>query len=117
VDEADEDLGLIAALLPEPDYTITTLAPGRDAFERIRTEQPNAILCDLQLTSAGHGWALVDLLQEDLATAQIPLVTCVDPSHASQTLVPVLAESVGVMLEKPYKLADVVLALQQTGER
>jgi CheY-like chemotaxis protein len=98
------------AILSDSDYRIVALARGDTAADRIRQEQPDAVILDIQLERAEQGWTVLDLLRLDRTTANIPVIICSADQpflrrHRSDL------EAVGCcILEKPFTI-DALLEL------
>jgi DNA-binding response OmpR family regulator len=71
----DDPLGneLVEAMLPPPDYVVTSVVTGPDALDAIRRELPDAILLDLMMPGMS-GFDLLELLRADPATRDVPVI-------------------------------------------
>jgi len=73
VDDEEEVLSLLYKRLSAEGYQVIKAMTGQDAIERTKTYMPNLILMDIVLPDL-EGSEVVQMLREDLKTANIPVV-------------------------------------------
>ncbi len=73
VDDDREILEMTSLLLGGAGYAVTTAASGEEALYRVREEIPDLVLLDINMPGM-DGWEVLRVLQEDEATAGIPVV-------------------------------------------
>jgi CheY-like chemotaxis protein len=111
----EDDLGvrsLMEAILAESGYRTVALTRGDTAYDRIRQEQPDAVILDIQLERAVQGWTVLDLLRLDHTTAHIPVIICSADQPFLRQHGPELQAVGCCILEKPFTM-DALLELVQ----
>jgi CheY-like chemotaxis protein len=78
---------LISELLAEAGYPKTVWHVGQGAFHRIRDEQPDLVLLDINLINPGRGWSTLDALRLHPKTRDIPVILCSTGMRLITTLV------------------------------
>ncbi len=73
VDDDPKALEVMGAFLPRPAYTLLRAAGGREAIDLARLHRPELILLDLLMPEV-DGFEVIDALQQDAATARIPIL-------------------------------------------
>ncbi|MEO8456620.1 MAG: response regulator [Chloroflexota bacterium] len=69
-------LRLVAQILETQGYDALLCPGGTAAHDVIVREQPDMIMIDTWLESRDTGWALLQTLRLDAATAKIPILVC-----------------------------------------
>lgn len=107
--EHDSMLGmLLLEVLTEEGYAVELWTESLGAYEDIRRTQPDVVILALWLRQRGDGWQVVDALQRDPATRQIPVIVCADDPLLLQSAASCSAGRPAAVLEKPFDL-DVLL--------
>lgn len=57
-------------------YEVVTNSQWVRSFEFIKEHQPDLVILDLMMGRDQTGWAVLDLLRSDPATASIPVILC-----------------------------------------
>ncbi len=73
VDDDREILEMTSLLLGGAGYAVTTAGSGEEALYRVREEIPDLVLLDINMPGM-DGWEVLRVLQEDEATAAVPVV-------------------------------------------
>jgi PleD family two-component response regulator len=73
VDDAPDNLRLLAQLLEGEDYEVRIAPGGRFALESVRIALPDLILLDIQMPDVG-GFEVCRMLKSDEATKHIPII-------------------------------------------
>src|SRR5437660_10388820 len=57
-------------------YEVVSSSQWIQSYEFVKETQPDLVILDLMMGRAQAGWAVLQLLQDDPATAQIPVILC-----------------------------------------
>jgi CheY-like chemotaxis protein len=95
---------LIAELLVDAGYSKAVWHVGHGAFHRIRDEQPDLILLDINLINPGRGWSTLDALRLHPKTRHIPVILCSTDMRLLDAKADLLRELNCQTLEKPFDL-------------
>ena len=106
--EGDEwETVLLAKLLSDAGYEVTSVAQARAGFEQARTLLPDCIVCDVDLPDVDGYWVARRVRTEPSAVATTPFLflTSVDDSESR-----LLGLNVGadVYMTKPYRNEELV---------
>ena len=116
IDDTQEILDLLADLLEEEGYRVTTSMALLD-ISKVKTLAPDIIVQDLLFEGMQEtGWKFLTLVRLDPELARIPLVLCTaavrtvnDPAMAEQL------DRLGVrVVLKPFLIDDLLTALSET---
>src|SRR5689334_5089441 len=66
----------VQELLASVGYPHVMAHAGGGAFQRIRDEQPDLVVLDINLVNPGRGWQILDLLKLHPKTTHIPVILC-----------------------------------------
>jgi CheY-like chemotaxis protein len=111
----DEPAGVvhIKELLTHAGYARVVGHVGASAFQRIRDEQPNLVLLDINLSNPARGWSTLDALRFHPQTRHIAVILCSTDRRLLEEKAAVLLEMHYQTLEKPCAsetLRDLVAA-------
>lgn len=115
IDDSQEILDLLAELLAEEGYRVTT-SQAHMNLERLKTLAPDAIVQDLLFAGTQlEGWRFLTLVRLDPELCRIPLVLCTaavqtvkDPEMAAQL------KQLGVrVVLKPFDIARLLSVLAE----
>ena len=95
---------LLLEVLSDEGYATELWTECAGALECIRRTQPDLVILDLWLRRRGDGWQVVDHLQRDPATRQVPIILCTDDTLLLQMEGAQLIERAAAVLEKPFEL-------------
>ena len=95
---------LLLEVLSDEGYAIELWTECAGALECIRRTHPDLVILDLWLRRRGDGWQVVDQLQRDPATRQIPIILCTDDTLLLQMEGARLVERAVAVLEKPFEI-------------
>ncbi len=104
VNDYPEFLALLTDFLTEEGYDVVPLVKHQGAFEQIKADMPDVVICDLIFDNIPAGWALLDMLYLDPQTRAIPIILCSAATRQVQEAVPSLAGKGIIWLEKPFEL-------------
>lgn len=86
VDDSHEFVAFTTRLLEEQGYRVSAAYDGLQALQRVAELKPDVIVLDVMMPRL-DGWATLKLLQEDEATASIPVIMLTalrGPQYVSQ---------------------------------
>jgi CheY-like chemotaxis protein len=86
---------------------------GQGAFHRIRDEQPDLVILDINLIHPGRGWSTLDATKLHPKTRHIPVIVCSTDMRMINEKVEMLRDLNCQVLEKPFEietLLDMVAA-------
>ena len=115
VDDSPTDVANLKRILEKARHEVS-IAGDADALQRIREEQPDAVLMDVVMPGV-NGFQATRTLSRDPATAQIPVIV-VSAKNQETDRVWALRQGAKAYLVKPFKDADLVKMIEQVlGER
>ncbi|GIV95600.1 MAG: hypothetical protein KatS3mg057_0257 [Herpetosiphonaceae bacterium] len=104
-------LDLIGEALKGEGYTAHCCPDEEAAYERIRSEQPAALVVNIRTDQPERGWTLLDRLRLDPLTAAIPVVICL-PAGAPLQSAERLQQQGCFILERPIDRQNLLTAVQ-----
>jgi DNA-binding response OmpR family regulator len=93
---------LITELLTDAGYAHVAWHVGNNAFHRIRDEQPDLVLLDINLLNPGRGWSTLDAMRLHPKTRNIPVILCSTEMRLLEEKAQLLRELHCQTLEKPF---------------
>lgn len=110
IEDDPRSLDLFTALLSAADLRVTAARDGQTGLEAVRRVRPHAVLLDIRLPGI-DGWAVLDALKSDPATADIPVIVVSIVDERSRGLALGAAE----YLVKPVGHEALLAALARVG--
>jgi two-component system chemotaxis response regulator CheY len=107
VDDDPDIRSVVEAILHGEGYRVTTAANGRQAWERIKEQQPDVVLLDLQMPVM-TGWELVNLLRSEHVEIPVIFMTAGYRAKAEAERYRVAGH-----LAKPFDLDDLLAIVEQ----
>jgi CheY-like chemotaxis protein len=102
INDNDDILELIRAILMGEEYRVITLAKDENPYQMVLREQPDLIVLDIRLGEADEGYHTLELLKLNPETAQIPVLVCTgDVLYIREKRDFLARKGIGV-LEKPF---------------
>jgi DNA-binding response OmpR family regulator len=103
-------------LLRHQGYATVEAYSGAEGLEAARTERPDIILLDLVMPGM-DGWQMLDRLQEDPATAGIPVIIFTAKDYANAETVGSIRGARGYVRKpfEPEDLEEVIRRLESGG--
>src|SRR5215207_9245918 len=95
---------LIRDVLQDAGYPKVTGHVGNGAFHRIRDEQPNLLLLDINLMNPGRSWSTLDAVRLHPKTRHITVIICSTDMRLVNEKASMLAELNCQTLEKPFEI-------------
>jgi DNA-binding response OmpR family regulator len=102
---------LIAELFMDAGYPKAVWHVGQGAFHRIRDEQPDLVLLDINLVNPGRGWSTLDALSLHPKTQHIPVILCATDMRLLDTKADLLRNLGCQSLEKPFDIETLLAAV------
>ncbi len=112
VDDEDDIRKLLGRVLSRKGYDVVEASDGRQALERMEEVEPDVVLLDAMLPEV-HGFDICRKIKRDPRFAHVPVVM-VSAVYRGWRIAADLKQSYGVeaFLEKPFKIADVLAAVE-----
>ncbi|RZO56890.1 MAG: response regulator [Sandaracinaceae bacterium] len=116
VDDEDDIRRMLRRVLTERDMTVLEAAKGSEALAMVREHEPNAILLDAMLPEI-HGFDICRRIKGSKKYGHIPIIM-VSAVYRGWRFAEDLKQSYGVadFLEKPFKISEVVQAVERVLE-
>lgn len=103
-------LAMIETFLKDEDYRQVICVSHHAAVETIRTQQPGLVLLDMHVP-IHRSCTILNQLQDDPATAAIPVIICTTNARLVLWQVPPMLLSRCAILEKPFSLEELLACL------
>jgi CheY-like chemotaxis protein len=100
---------MLAELLQDEGYAVTTAAHGKHALERVRQQHPDLIVTDFMMPLM-NGLELAQTLRADPATAGIPIVLV---SGGQGQIARQHPEAFDIVLNKPCEVDHLLAAIRR----
>jgi CheY-like chemotaxis protein len=109
VDDDPAIRDVVADILEISDYAVQTAVNGAEALEKIRQDQPAAVLLDLMMPVM-NGWEFLRACRQESPCADVPIVVMSAARDASD-----VADELGAQafLAKPFELDSVLSVVEQ----
>ena len=103
-------------------YDVVSTSHWPEALEFIKDTQPDVVILDLMMGREQIGWAVLDLLRDEPATSDIPVILCSAAAPAlQQSSVRAGRHGIVETVAKPFDVDDLLgvieRSLAQTGRR
>ena len=110
IDDEDDIRLIVEMALKASGMTVVSASGGRDGLEKARQLVPDLIVLDVMMPEM-DGYATLDALRADPATAQVPvlLLTAKNLAPAEESL---RARGVGGFIPKPFAPRDLVSTIR-----
>ena len=112
VDDDECFLALMTEVVAERGWELLSLSAD-SALERIRAEQPDAVLLDLRLPGQVSGWEILQQLSASSSTRTVPIILCSADTVHLENQRDWLAEHDISVLAKPFELDDLYCLLDR----
>lgn len=96
-------------------YDVVSVPHWLQSVEFVREARPDLIILDLMLGRDQTGWGVLQLLREDPAMAQIPVILCSAAAPALQNNygAPTSGEGVVEAVAKPFDVDDLLAVVER----
>jgi CheY-like chemotaxis protein len=95
---------MIRDILADAGYSDVMWHVGKGVYHRIRDEQPDLVLLDINMADPARGWMYLDMLKLGPRTRHIPIILCSTDPHLPEQKAEMLANLHVDFLEKPFDL-------------
>jgi CheY-like chemotaxis protein len=95
---------MIRDILADAGYQNVSWHIGKGVYQRIRDEQPDLVLLDINMADPARGWANLDILKLGPKTKHIPIIICSTERYLPEQKEELLRELQVGFLEKPFDL-------------
>lgn len=114
IDDDPAMLELVRELLTEDGYQVFTHQRWEDAYQVVKTVQPDVVLLDLRMGPGEMGWRILDLMTLDPATRKIRVILCSGAVSSLEVRQAALLAQFGVRtLTKPFSFETLRDSLQE----
>jgi CheY-like chemotaxis protein len=103
VDDEPFNIDVLEQALDGTDYQVVTASNGKEAWDKIQSEQPDLILLDLMMPVM-DGFAVLAKVKEDSMLRDIPIII-VSAEHDSKSVVKGIKQGAEDYLIKPVNTA------------
>ena len=97
----------------EENYEVLLCKEWDQAYEVVKSEQPDLVILDIRVGGEEHGWTILNLLTLDPATNSIPAIVCsaaIQSLHEHQDML----SKLGIRaLPKPFDLDTLLAAIDE----
>jgi CheY-like chemotaxis protein len=108
-------LDLMRELLEDEEgYEVVICKESDNAYEFVKTHQPDLVILDIRMGGEEAGWTILNLLTLDPATRLIPLIVCSAAIHSLQEHQELLDRFGITALPKPFDLEVLLSAVERT---
>ena len=94
-------------------YEVITSSNWLDSFGFLKRAQPDLVILDLMMGREQTGWAILELLHEDEATRNIPVILCSAAAPALDQHADRLRRCLVSALAKPFDVDTLLLEIQR----
>ena len=112
INTSDDILGLFRKILATEDRHVFLQVYENSDLLEVQQIQPDLIILDYYVGREGVGWAFLQLLKMEDATAAIPVLICTTAVKLVQEIEGYLATKQVTLLRKPFESRDLVSAVQ-----
>src|SRR5512136_135278 len=113
VDDEKGQREILSAILQKEGYRIVDVSGGREALDRLKTEEFDLILTDLKM----QGMSGMELLENVLAQEPEQCIVIMTAHGTIDSAVEAMKKGAFDYLEKPLEREDLLLTLQRAFER
>lgn len=106
-------LALLEELFADEGWTTLSCLGGTSAFPTLLQAQPDAVLLDPWLETPSVGWHLLQRLQDDSHTRQIPVIVCSAYSWDVQETDTWLTRRNIAVVSKPFNIEDLLCTIRE----
>jgi CheY-like chemotaxis protein len=105
INDDTDFLTLMSELLSEVEgYEVLVCREGHQAYQFVKTHQPDLVILDIRIGGEETGWTILNLLTLDPETRPIPVIVCSAAIHSLQEHQPMLDQFGICALPKPFDL-------------
>lgn len=112
INDDDVYMELMKGLLEDEGYKATIWDRRENAYYTIKRERPDLIIIDIRLQNREDGWKILEQVRLDPMTTHIPAIVCSADTQFLRWKRRQLQELDCAVLEKPFRLADLLRAVR-----
>ncbi len=112
IDDDDVYMELMKGLLEDEGDKATLWDRRENAYDTIKRERPDLIIIDIRLQNREDGWKILEQVRLDPMTTEIPAIVCSADTQFLRWKRRQLQELDCAVLEKPFRLADLLRAVR-----
>ncbi len=112
INDDDVYMELMKGLLEDEGYKATIWDRRENAYYTIKRERPDVIIIDIRLQNREDGWKILEQVRLDPMTTNIPAIVCSADTQFLRWKRRQLQELDCAVLEKPFRLADLLRAVR-----
>lgn len=94
-------------------YEVATSSQWLDSFAFLKRIQPDLVILDLMMGRDQTGWAILEMLQEDEATREIPVILCSAAAPALETHADRLRGGLVAAMSKPFDVDQLLNEIER----
>ena len=94
-------------------YDVITSSDWLDSFAFLKQAQPDLVILDLMMGREQTGWAILQLLHEDEATRDIPVIVCSAAAPALDQHAERLRHGLVSALAKPFDVDILLIEIER----
>ena len=110
VEDSPSELELMSYYLQDTGWKVIKAASGKEALEKVLSEQPDAIVTDVVMPEMS-GFELCRLLKKNSTTQKLPIVICSSKNQEIDRLW-AMKQGADVYLTKPYTREQLLTAIK-----
>jgi CheY-like chemotaxis protein len=112
----DDDRGIVTIVseaLHHIGWRVTVCKDATKAQQQVAHEQPDVVLLDIYLEAPASGWRVLEALQNDLSTRDVPVIVFSSQVKELEEKEAWLLEQQISVLSKPFELDDLYDAVAE----
>jgi CheY-like chemotaxis protein len=94
-------------------YEVITSSDWLDSFNFLKQAQPDLVILDLMMGREQSGWAILELLHEDEATRDIPVIVCSAAAPALDQHADRLRRGLVSAMAKPFDVDALLFEIER----
>lgn len=110
VEDSPSELELMSHYLEESGYKVVKASGGKEAIEKIKTEEPNVVITDLVMPDMS-GFELCRYLKKNPETQTVPIVIC-SSKNKEIDRVWAMRQGAQAYVTKPYTREELLRAIK-----
>lgn len=104
---------LFSTILSDENFLVSDHNYDTVNLTEVRQLHPDLLILDINMHQSGAGWAFLQLLKMDAATADIPILVCTTAGHLSAEIETYLASRQIILFHKPFDIEALVNIVRQ----
>jgi CheY-like chemotaxis protein len=108
IDDDPDFIGLVAELLRDHGRDVVTCDEDTEAVSCVQASDPDLVILDVRMSTRESGWEILESLQNDPSTAEIPVIVCSAAIDDLEARSGWMAENGVTPLPKPFDIDDLL---------